>query len=651
MLRFGRFIHPRLKAVGIGGLASLSIALAQGAALAQGVSTGVPRPPAVVAPRPPASIVQPQPAPPAATATPAPSPPAAIPAFALTQNATGYTAENLRVSIGPATYVIPRAEIRGTSLPKDELASLLDPRSAVPIAERMRRLAASEITAAEVRAEVAVPVGRQTAVYRDIRVAQIGSGRIAGVTAQGGTFESDVTEGSSRGGFTRMEVTDIDAGLAASLFDAPAAGSAPPALGKVYGSFSIEGVTSDGPKSARTRIARLAGRDFMARPTRDGWVATASRFAGTTDLNTATPEVRGRVIGGMLDLLEAFEIGSLEATGIEFDDGRNKDSAGRVARISYGSASGGSEFRVEGLEAGGEGSRFRIASFSIGGISLGSTLAAARDLAGAKPDEISAADMRRLVPFIGSIRLSGIEVETRPDGGKPDGAKPGNPPVRFSIGSLELLGDKPVENIPSDLRIGLRNVSAPIAPDAKDDATKQLAELGYSRVDASLAANLGWNEPGQEIVIRELSAQGAGMGSVVVRGVVGNVSRDVFNPDQALASVALVGATAKSLDITVENGGLFERILAREAQRQSRGPDELRREWGMAAAVAIPIILGGSPQSKTLGQAIARFVAKPGRLSIQAKAKEPGGLGFTDYATAPDPLALLDKVDITATAE
>ena len=50
---------------------------------------------------------------------------------------------------------------------------------------------------------------------------------------------------------------------------------------------------------------------------------------------------------------------------------------------------------------------------------------------------------------------------------------------------------------------------------------------------------------------------GSSMGARMVlelarRGVVGNVTRDLFAPDQALASVALVGATVKSVDIGVE---------------------------------------------------------------------------------------------------
>jgi hypothetical protein len=71
----------------------------------------------------------------------------------------------------------------------------------------------------------------------------------------------------------------------------------------------------------------------------------------------------------------------------------------------------------------------------------------------------------------------------------------------------------------------------------------------------------------------------------------------------------------------------------------------------MTAAVGIPVMLGNSAAAKALGQAVARFVAKPGRLSVEARARDAGGLGVADFAGAPDPVALLDKVDLKATAD
>ena len=141
------------------------------------------------------------------------------------------------------------------------------------------------------------------------------------------------------------------------------------------------------------------------------------------------------------------------------------------------------------------------------------------------------------------------------------------------------------------------------------------------------------------------------MGSAVLRGVLANVDKDLFNPDSAIALVALLGATARNLDLTIENKGLFERVIANEARKQKKSPEDLRREYGITAAIAVPSILGNSASAKAVGQAVARFVARPGRLNISARAKSPAGLGIADFAAAPEPAALLDKLDITATAE
>jgi hypothetical protein len=137
------------------------------------------------------------------------------------------------------------------------------------------------------------------------------------------------------------------------------------------------------------------------------------------------------------------------------------------------------------------------------------------------------------------------------------------------------------------------------------------------------------------------------MGLVSLRGVLGSVTKDVFSTDSAIAMVALVGATAKNVDLTVENGGLFDRYLAQESKKQKKTPEALRREFGTMAAVGIPALLGSSQQAKSIGQAVGRFIAKPGRLVISAKAKNGVGLGFADVMTLGEPAEILNLVDVT----
>jgi hypothetical protein len=141
------------------------------------------------------------------------------------------------------------------------------------------------------------------------------------------------------------------------------------------------------------------------------------------------------------------------------------------------------------------------------------------------------------------------------------------------------------------------------------------------------------------------------MGQVSLKGVIGGVTRDLFDPDPAVATVAAFKATARSLELTAENTGLFDRYLQQEARKQKKTQETLRREYGAAAAFAVPMMLGNSDQAKAVGQAVARFIAKPTRLRITARAKNPDGLGITDLATLSDPAAALETLEIVATTE
>jgi len=290
----------------------------------------------------------------------------------------------------------------------------------------------------------------------------------------------------------------------------------------------------------------------------------------------------------------------------------------------------------------------RIGLVGFSGFSFRSTLDGLKALSDKPLAEADPADLRALVPTIGALRLSGLDFDV-PNKSKPEEPKPQN--IRFKVKDVELTADKPLNGIPTDLRLGVQNLALAVPPDAPENGLKELAAMGYKTLDLSFLTAANWNEPANELVVREVSVNGADMGRATLKGVFGNVGKDAFNADSAIALVALVGATARTLDLTVENKGLFERAIAEAARKQKRTPDDLRREYGMAAMVAVPAVLGSSPAAKNLAQAIARFIAKPGRLAISAKTKDPAGLGIADVAAVGEPAAILDKLEVTATAE
>jgi hypothetical protein len=299
------------------------------------------------------------------------------------------------------------------------------------------------------------------------------------------------------------------------------------------------------------------------------------------------------------------------------------------------------------LEVLSNGGKASLATLSFSGFSFRDTIQGLKSLGEKPPKDMDAADIRKLVPTIGTMRLSGLDFDLPRD--PPDAPGPKN--VHFGVKELQVTADNAVNGIPSNLRMSLDNLTFAVPSSTTQDGLKDLAAMGYRDVDLSFVTAASWNEPANELVLREVSIRGSDMGSAVLRGVLANVGKDVFNPDTAIATVALVGASARNLDLTVENKGLFERLMAQEGKKQKKSPEDLRREYGMAAAIAIPAMLGNSGAAKSLGQTVARFVAKPGRLTVSARSRDPAGLGIADFAAVADPAALLDKVEITASAE
>ena len=564
------------------------------------------------------------------------------PAFSQTADVT---LQDVRLAVGEMSYSAPRVEFRGTNLSREALTRIFDAIAPEPLADRVRLLNAASIVIPEMSSNVTLKGSRQSTTYRDVVLTAVSGGKIASMVAAGGTVENQDARGTMKGGFDRITVSNIDLDLAVALFASKAPPNTP--LKPIYSGFTLDGISLTDPSGTRTRVGKMSGRDLLAKPTSSGWMATLAAMSAQPDLQKASPAERKQSLDAMAEMFDSFGIGSMEASDIAFEGGSGKDAgAGKVQRVVYNGASGtaGGELKLEGIDAGGQGTRVRLATISMGGLSMKSFIDILRIMGNDPNGALNPADVRKIGPIFTAIGLNGLDVELPP-------GSPATTPSRFSLAQIELKAEKPVEGIPSDMRFTIRNAAFQVPPNADNDALKEIASLGYDKIDASMGLSLAWNDTAQELTVRDISVDGADMGSVVLRAVLGNVTRDLFNPDTALASVAALSVTAKSLELGIDNRGLFERFVAREGKRQKRNPEDIRREYGMAAAVGIPAILGNSAPAKALSQAIAKFVAKPGRLMLKARAKQPAGYGMADFAAGSDPSSILNALDITATAE
>ena len=205
--------------------------------------------------------------------------------------------------------------------------------------------------------------------------------------------------------------------------------------------------------------------------------------------------------------------------------------------------------------------------------------------------------------------------------------------------------------MPTESRLALTGLTLPSTAVESVPGLGSLALYGYRDLDLDVVADTAWNEDTRELSFKELSLSGKDMGRLHLNALLGGIGPEVFDPDAAVSGFAMLSATAKALDLTLENGGLFERFIDAQAKVLSLKPDELRKEYVTASVIGVPVILGNSAAAKAIGAAMGKFVAKPGTLSISAKAKSGEGLGMVDVSTAPTPAAVLDKLEVNAKAD
>jgi hypothetical protein len=567
--------------------------------------------------------------------------------------ADAVTLENVKVETGGASYVMKRIELTGATSTRDEVAALFDASSAAPLYERLARITAEQISIPELVTTGKMADQSSTVTYRDIRLVGVSKGAIKSMAASGGLFETRRTDDAVSGTVGPMAGVDIDAALVARIYGAKAE-PGDTEMKLIYGGFTVDAVKGSSAKGGEFTIGRLAFKNVRGRPTQEAWLPFLTEFAGKGDVAKLPPQERARFVRGLTDILDAIAVESAEAVNLTVTSpASSKDKATvKVARLGYAGAAMGrpNDLRLEGLDVAAVDGYGRIGSISQTGWSFRTTLDALRATVGDPDADLSAIDPRAFIPDLGTFAIRDVDLNV-PDK-KARETDPAAPNIRVGFKTFEVAAQAPVKGVPTALRIGLDRMTMAIPPGTKEEGLRDLLAMGYKDLDVTMGLEGRWNENAAEFNIGQIALQGVNMGSLAVKGVLGNVSRDVFAGDSATAQVALLGATVKQVGFTLENKGLAEKLLEREARRQKKSVDQLRKELGGAAQIGIPAMLGGSPNAKALGAAVAKFLLKPGRLTVTATAHDPGGLGFADFAMAQgDPAALLDQIDLTARAE
>ena len=592
------------------------------------------------------------------------------------------TVTDVVLPLGGTLLRVPKLTASGTRLSKDELAGILRPDSTVPWEARLARLDAGSLTIPVLTSEnVGAGDNRQTVTYRDVVARDVRAGRVGELTAAGATVSAVAGPNRGSGTYGQVRATDLDLAALSRLYTVPGDGKGP--VQRVYGTIQVSDVTYADARGTTVKIVRLSGRELGGRQVTDGWNGAfeivAAGFQEGTD--------RRAFAAAAADLIEASTIGGLEIQGFSVSDANPKGPVlFEIGRAAYAASGPEAGTILDNLTLSRGSLRAQIGRMALAGASLAPTVAALQGIAAESTagTGFSDVEMRRLTPKLGNLTVTDLSIELPPDaeGGTlpregriptrasgPEAVRPGagkapevraadplavtvspQPPRRIALREGALALGAPSDGVPSTSRLSLSGLSLPADLLAGAPIVGMLPAYGYRNLDLDVVADATLDEKARDLTLREITVTGRDIGSVRLTGTLGGIGPELFSGTVPAATMLMFSGSAKTLDLTVENNGLFERFLAAQSKDLSLKPDELRKEYVTASLLGVPIILGNSAAAKGIGAAMGQFVMKPGKLVLHAKAKEASGIGFIDLGAARSPAAVLDRLDVDAKA-
>jgi hypothetical protein len=556
------------------------------------------------------------------------------------------TLTDVILPLGDTVLKAPRVTVSGTRLSKDELLALIRP-GPEPVAARLARLDAASLVIPDLRIEGAIKGARDTVSYSNVVAKDVRAGRIAELTATGAVLTVE-GERKGAGSYGPLQATDLDLTALARLY--AESGDGKGALQRIYGAFSVSDVAFVDTNGTAVKFARIQGRDLSARPVPGSWAGALAALTAP-GLAEAPPATRAKLSGTVADLAEAVTLGSFEATGLSVQHTKGPSPLNLGIGLIRG---GGSEASLEDITLMGNGIAAKAARLSLNGFSLAPTIAALRKLA-TTPDATDD-DLRLLTPVIGTMALSDLSLDLSDD----PAAAPRNPaaqdpavkavPTHIGLRTATVNFAPPREGVPTAGRIDLSGLTLPASAVAGVPGLGSLGLYGYADLDLKVVADTAWDAAAKELKFGEISISGKDMGTVRINGLLGGIGPEVFDPDAGVSGFAMLSATAKALDLTIENTGLFERFIAAQSKVLSLKPEELKQEYVTASLYGVPAILGNSAGAKAIGTAMSQFVSKPGTLFLSVRPKNGAGIGMLEFSAAPTPAAVLDRLTVDAKA-
>ncbi len=223
---------------------------------------------------------------------------------------------------------------------------------------------------------------------------------------------------------------------------------------------------------------------------------------------------------------------------------------------------------------------------------------------------------------------------------------PGGNLSKITVGSLEGS----TEPGSGTIQKGLFEVKNFVVEFPKASAeAKNLAELGYDKVNMGLKVRGNVDEPSKKFNLEEMTFSGVDWGAFTVAAKLENFVHTPSGVTQDARVANLMAAKISNIQVSFANSGIFDKAVVLIAKQQGAKPEDMKAQWTAMAVGMLPAILAGDPAGKTIGEAIAKFIANPKNVTIGATSKGEA-LPISSFTAAKSPADILSKINVTASA-
>ncbi|MGD9540717.1 hypothetical protein [Methylocystis sp.] len=536
------------------------------------------------------------------------------------------TLDNIVVTLGATTYRIPHMEIDGASLPFAELAKLFLSGDS-NVAARLARISARRIALPAMSSESRNDSHVERAAYRNLVFENVVSGRAAIVRADGGEETIESAKGGVRrvrwGGSQAKGVDLVEIARLGTMRNEADAPLKPLVDEEVVDSTRLEDADANVVvTTGRIKIAGVRGRALQT---------PAGRLIERIEkLDPTKPEDDPALMRDILDALQSFEAASIDVDHVAMTgkgEPAAKPFAAKAARFGVRKAAGagaGEMFLEDFSLAASDGGNLTVKQIALNDLRLAPVL---QD--GAYP-RIARFDMR------------GVAADL-PDPKAGETAR-----IKFSVEGASGTFENFLETTPTKFSGRIDNFSIDLTARGETQTTTPFLALGYREIALSGLAAGEWREKTSEAALEPVVIDAKDMGAAAVSAHFGNVSSAAFSSSPVTSRAAMLTTSIKSIDLTLEGGGLVDRTLALEAKERKTSIEQVRSDYAKSATTAIAALLGAGANASRLAEAVSAYIEKPKRLHLHLVA--PKGINAFD-ALLRKPGEILESLDVEASAD